>query len=229
MLDTIYACNVFPLITKPTRVTKTTATLIDHILTNNIDITSDHLQGILCTDISDHYVIFHIAGNIKCDETNSPDVRFIRDIRQCNVNKFINEMQLVEWDSVTNKTETQAAYSEFHRILCEKYNKCFPYRKLSKPYHNNKPWLTNALKESIKTKNKLSVNRNKGSNTEDKNACYITFYAWLNASITKTWYYNTKLISRNPGKWSSLSSTKENIVQSTRNSNTMVMLLVMEK
>ena len=33
MLDTIYACNVFPLITKPTRVTETTATLIDHILT----------------------------------------------------------------------------------------------------------------------------------------------------------------------------------------------------
>ena len=92
--------------------------------------------------------IFHIAGNIKYDETNSPDVGLIRDIRQCNINKFINEMQLVEWDSVTNKTDTQAAYSEFHRILCEKYNKCFPYRKLSKPYYNNKPWLTNALKDS---------------------------------------------------------------------------------
>ena len=102
MLDTIYACNVFPLITKPTRVTETSATLIDHILTNNIDIASDHLQGILCTDISDHYAIFHISGNIKYDETNSPDVRLIRDIRQCNINKFINEMQLVEWDSVTD-------------------------------------------------------------------------------------------------------------------------------
>ena len=175
MLDTIYACNVFPLITKPTRVTETTATLIDHILTNNIDIASNHLQGILCTDISDHYAIFHIAGNIKYDETNSPDVRLIRDIRQCNINKFINEMQLVEWDSVTNKTDTQAAYSEFHRILCEKYNKCFPYRKLSQPYYNNKPWLTNALKESIKTKNKLFVNRNKGSNTEERNACYKAY------------------------------------------------------
>ena len=65
MLDTIYACNVFPLITKPSRVTETTATLIDHILTKNIDIASDHLQGILCTDILDHYAIFHIAGNIK--------------------------------------------------------------------------------------------------------------------------------------------------------------------
>ena len=117
MLDTIYACNVFPLITKPTRVTETTATLIDHILTNNIDIASDHLQGILCTDISDHYAIFHIAGNNKYDATNSRDVRLIRDIRQGNINKFINEMQLVEWDSSTNKTDTQASYSELHRIF----------------------------------------------------------------------------------------------------------------
>ena len=33
LLDVLYCCNVFPLITKPTRVTSTTATLIDHILT----------------------------------------------------------------------------------------------------------------------------------------------------------------------------------------------------
>ena len=55
-------------------------------------------------------------------------------------------MQIVEWASATNKSDTQAAYSEFHGILCEKYNKCLPYRKPNKPYHNNKPWLTNALK-----------------------------------------------------------------------------------
>ena len=37
-LDILYSHNVFPLITKPTRVTENTATLIDHILTNNLDI-----------------------------------------------------------------------------------------------------------------------------------------------------------------------------------------------
>ena len=34
-LDLIYSYNVFPLISKPTRITSNTATLIDHILTNN--------------------------------------------------------------------------------------------------------------------------------------------------------------------------------------------------
>ena len=44
------------------------------------------------------------------------------------------------------------------------------------------------IKESIKTKNKLFVNRNKGSNTEERNAyykAYITFYAWLNAILPR--------------------------------------------
>ena len=76
ILDTIYAYNAFRLITKPTRVTETTATLIDHILTYDIDIASDHLHGILCTDIEDHYAIFHIVGNIKYNEINTPAVRW---------------------------------------------------------------------------------------------------------------------------------------------------------
>ena len=177
MLDHLYACNVFPLITKPTRVTETTATLNDHILTNNIDITSNHL----CTDISDHYNIFHIAGNIKYDETHTPAVRLIRDTRQGNNNKFINEMQLVEWDSATNNTYTQAACSEFQTILCEQYNECFPYRNFSKPYYKKKPWLTNGLEESSKTKKKLFVNSNKGSYTEERNDCYK---AYRNRQVT---------------------------------------------
>ena len=51
----------------------------------------------------------------------------------------------------------------------------FPYRKQNKPYYNNKPWLTNALKESIKTKNKLFVARNKGNNSEERTAGYKAY------------------------------------------------------
>ena len=36
LLDVLYSYNVFPVITKPTRVTESTATSIDHILTNNL-------------------------------------------------------------------------------------------------------------------------------------------------------------------------------------------------
>ena len=66
--DVLYPYKVFPVITKPTRVPEISATLIDHILTNNFDINASHIQGILCSSVSDHYAIFHVAGNAIADD-----------------------------------------------------------------------------------------------------------------------------------------------------------------
>lgn len=59
-LDNMYANSQIPLIYKPTRETKSTATLIDNIFTNNYKVNDHLLQGLLITDVSDHYIIFHI-------------------------------------------------------------------------------------------------------------------------------------------------------------------------
>ncbi len=53
-----------PCINKPTRVNKSSATIIDHIWTNNNDIISQ--SGILLTDVSDHFSPF-----ICCQGTSS--------------------------------------------------------------------------------------------------------------------------------------------------------------
>ena len=44
---------------KPTRITKTTATLIDNIFTNDNEGT--HVNGILFNDLSDHLPVFTIS------------------------------------------------------------------------------------------------------------------------------------------------------------------------
>ena len=64
LFDVLYCYNVFPLTTKATRVTSTTANLIDHILTNNLDDDMMHIQGISWTSISDHCAVFHVASNV---------------------------------------------------------------------------------------------------------------------------------------------------------------------
>ena len=145
LLDVLYSYNVFPVITKPTRVTETSATLIDHILTNNFDINASHIQGILCSSISDHYAIFHVAGNVIADDnlTENPIIR--RDMSHKNILKFINEMKEIDWQCVFVENDAQSAYSKFHEIVSCKYNVCFPYRKFTKRYHMNKPWLSAAL------------------------------------------------------------------------------------
>ena len=166
LLDVLYCCNVFPLITKPTRVTGTTATLIDHILTNNLDNDMRHIQGILCTSISDHYAVFHVAGKAKTDHAQTGIPVLIRNMGRRNIAKFISEMNMIDWQFVLNETDTAMAYRKFHEAISLKYNACFPYRKISKRYYKNKPWLSTALKESIKIKNKLYVKSKRSGNSE---------------------------------------------------------------
>ena len=64
--DTMYNNGFMPLITRPTRITNSSATLIDNIFTNQFSSQlGESLQGILLTDISDHYPVFYIAKKKK--------------------------------------------------------------------------------------------------------------------------------------------------------------------
>ena len=49
-----------PLITRPTRLTNSTATLIDNIFTNDFIDIEQSMTGLFITDISDHLPIFYI-------------------------------------------------------------------------------------------------------------------------------------------------------------------------
>ena len=51
LLDMLSSNGCLPLITRPTRVTPTCATLIDNIFTNNIADISHCMQGLLVTDV----------------------------------------------------------------------------------------------------------------------------------------------------------------------------------
>ena len=137
--QSIYFYNVYPLITKPTRVTSSSATLIDHIISNNIDISSGHMQGILCTSMSDHFAIFHIAGNVSTGKLTQPvSPKLTRDMRRKNVNKFLDEMHNIDWHNLLLINDAQCAHSTFHKILSDVYNKCFPYEKHDEPYYDKK-------------------------------------------------------------------------------------------
>ena len=59
-IDLLSTYSFLPLITRPTRVTASTATLIDNIFPNDVDNIVHSDQGILVTDVTDHYPVFHI-------------------------------------------------------------------------------------------------------------------------------------------------------------------------
>ena len=57
-LDTMHSNSLLPMVFKPTRETETTATLIDNIFTNKHSVNDNIVQGILITNISDHYISY---------------------------------------------------------------------------------------------------------------------------------------------------------------------------
>ena len=112
------------------------------------------MQGILVTDVSDHFPIFHILIE-ESNEDKDNEKMLIRQVNDRNLMKYKTEFSEINWASVYDCTDAQSAFTKFTDIHTSIFNKCFPIRPVKKSYRNRLPWLTNGLKISIKNKNNL--------------------------------------------------------------------------
>ena len=70
-INTMYSVSLFPKITRPSRITSYSATLIDNIFTNHIENKSE--SGLLIKDITDHLPVFVVYnGNYKITRADRP-------------------------------------------------------------------------------------------------------------------------------------------------------------
>ena len=70
-LSSMFQCNIIPIINKPTRVTRNTATSIDHIITKAVTSDIQHRSGIIKIDISHHFPI--VSALKKCQKCEPED------------------------------------------------------------------------------------------------------------------------------------------------------------
>ena len=70
LIDTKQSFYFVPLINKSTRVAKKTAMIIDKIFTNDLHQIENNITGLLYTDISDHFPIFHVFKINTCSSEN---------------------------------------------------------------------------------------------------------------------------------------------------------------
>ena len=147
-----------PLILKPTRITETNKTLIDHIWTNDLRNTSVMKSHIIITDITDH---------LPCVTTvTSPDLlikgyreitrRIINDENRQTFNHRISESKDILAFHVKNRhtTNIENKYDDYFDHISRIYNECFPL--VTKKIHVktlSKPWITPAVQGLIDKKN----------------------------------------------------------------------------
>ena len=164
---TTYVTEPFALtqvITDPTRITATTSTLIDLMLTSCPE--NVKVQGVVDTPgISDHCLIF-LAYSLKKPKFK-PKMVTRRDFRKFDKNAFLRDMALAPWgnieavddDDIDNKV---TIFENIHRDLIDKHA---PFRtfRVTRPAT---PWFTDEIKELMDNRDKYKNKFNKDKRPE---------------------------------------------------------------
>ena len=132
--------NLLPCITRPTRITKSTASLIDNVLISKI------LQGkqdskIIITDISDHLpIIVTISGNIL--EKKQKIEIISRKINDKTIQAITDVLAGHDWESDLCNEDVNSNFTLFHDRLLSTLNKMAPERKikLTNKQSKREPW-----------------------------------------------------------------------------------------
>ena len=105
------AAGFIPHITRPTHITDHTehisATLIDHIFSNNIKDVSK--SGIIITDISDHFATYHIIE--QSVKHYAIKQKQIRKINPQTIKTLKNELVNTSFEQVLNTENPNEAYN----------------------------------------------------------------------------------------------------------------------
>jgi len=183
-----------PVITKPTRVTSSSATLIDHIYSNNISASSK--SGIIINNVADHFGTFHIVKAKLSHPENISTCK--RKMSQHNTVKFNHLLEKINFDPISQIDCPNQAFNDFMQIYKTNFELAFPLtqtRSINK-YIKREPWVTAGLLTSSRMKNKLLCKKLKLP-TESNIQSYKTYIKVFNKlkRILKISYYKDKLES----------------------------------
>ena len=183
-----------PLINKPTRVTKASTTLIDHILTNDFLETASSM-GIVKSDISDHFPIFLLTNAQYLDNIQNKTTIRKQEINEKSQQYFMEYLNEVNRKHLYSLTDTNLAYENFLCTSSCLYNHAFPIKEVSLKLKNVfNPWMTKGLHKSSKKKQKLYDKFLKSKTNENgkKYKTYKSLFEILNEKSKKS-YYSRKL------------------------------------
>ena len=216
-VNQLLSSSFYPLITKPTRITERSATLIDNILANRLN--NNNINGILFSDLSDHLPLFTVEQNIKVKSQNYT-AKMKRNISKENIDKFVEKLEQIHWEELNQETDPSKAYDRFYSKLFAIYDNCIPMKKMSNKQRKlqKKPWLTKAIMKSLTIKNKLykkTVKTPSSDNIQEykryrnklshiirisKKRYYKEKFAEMHNNLKKTWELINEVINKRNSK-----------------------------
>ena len=194
-VNDVISQGFLPKITRPTRITPHSATMIDHIYSNdNRPTFQNNISGIIITDVADHFVTFHIVS--KCKQTPVQTYSQIRQMKTDNILKFNTILANADYTSVLLADCTNYAYHSFMEIYTNAFNRACPVKSITTPkiYIKREPWVTNGILTSSLTKSKLLKRKLKKPTEQNINAFkkYCIIFDKVK-NMAKESYFNLEL------------------------------------
>ena len=152
-MTTLMSYGYLPYITIPSRITYSSMTCIDHIFIRlaRREKVLNILSGLFYCDISDHLPCF---TSIKHNRTSCIGERpMTRLFGEKNSTSFVQRMEAENWNEIYS--EGGDYYTKFITVVLRIFQQSFPVVRVSRKRWRDKPWVTKALKTSIRRKNNL--------------------------------------------------------------------------
>jgi len=123
-LESIFSFGLSPVITLPTRLATSSATLIDHIYTNRTQSTN---SGIITIDLADNFVVFHITKRRR-KTAESTVIKQARLFSQNNYQRFRTylEEKKTTFDPVLHIKCHNEGYNIFIQLYLTAFNTSYP-------------------------------------------------------------------------------------------------------
>ena len=147
------------LINEPTRVTKDSKTLIDHIYTTNEENIRSVKVEKIC--VSDHYAIFcNRSSHISPDKANQHQTITYRSFKNFVESNFLNDLNSVPWEIIESFDDVDDIVSAWMTLFTETLDKHAPIKshRIKRKYQPD--WLTPEILDLIKDRNKCKLNGN---------------------------------------------------------------------
>ena len=132
--------NLLPCITRPTRITKSSATLIDNIFIN-LKLHEDCRTSIITIDLSDHLPCLLTVPDIYV--TNKVVRKTSRKFTDKTVSHIISDVTSINWDTKLDVKSSNDAFTEFHNTLTDAIDRHAPSRTVMvRTKKKPNPWIT---------------------------------------------------------------------------------------
>ena len=147
--------GLIPTITRPTRIMKTSATLIDNIIVSQ-NLCGSFVSSVLVRDTSDHLPTVCVLSSLVSTK-KEPLVIKCRDTRLKNVSALKRQLSNHNWQEELADSSPSKNMEKIHDTLTSAIDHCMPYneRTISHKQIRREPWLSASIKISIDRNKRL--------------------------------------------------------------------------